>query len=77
MDHAFFKALMFLAAGSVIHALHHKSDVWEMGGLIKKMPITGWTFVIGGLAIAGIPPLRDFGPRMNPIGYLAVCYPRT
>ncbi|MDO7787210.1 NADH-quinone oxidoreductase subunit L [Desulforamulus aquiferis] len=58
--HAFFKALMFLAAGSVIHALHHKSDVWEMGGLIKKMPITGWTFVIGGLAIAGIPPFAGF-----------------
>lgn len=58
--HAFFKALMFLAAGSVLHALHHKADVWEMGGLIKKMPITGWTFVIGGLAIAGIPPLSGF-----------------
>jgi len=58
--HAFFKALMFLAAGSVLHALHHKADVWEMGGLIKKMPITGWTFVIGGLAIAGIPPFAGF-----------------
>jgi NADH-quinone oxidoreductase subunit L len=58
--HAFFKALMFLGAGSVLHALHHKADVWEMGGLIKKMPITGWTFVIGGLAIAGIPPLAGF-----------------
>ncbi|MEW5953803.1 MAG: NADH-quinone oxidoreductase subunit L [Bacillota bacterium] len=58
--HAFFKALMFLAAGSVLHGLHHKADVWDMGGLIKKMPITGWTFVIGGLAIAGIPPLAGF-----------------
>ncbi|HBX22358.1 MAG TPA: NADH-quinone oxidoreductase subunit L [Desulfotomaculum sp.] len=58
--HAFFKALMFLAAGSVLYALHHKADVWEMGGLIKKMPITGWTFVIGGLAIAGIPPFAGF-----------------
>lgn len=58
--HAFFKALMFLGAGSVLHALHHKADVWEMGGLIKKMPITGWTFVIGGLAIAGIPPFAGF-----------------
>lgn len=58
--HAFFKALMFLGAGSVLHALHHKANVWEMGGLIKKMPITGWTFVIGGLAIAGIPPLAGF-----------------
>ncbi|MGB9803396.1 proton-conducting transporter membrane subunit, partial [Desulfofundulus sp.] len=58
--HAFFKALMFLGAGSVLHALHHKADVWEMGGLIKKMPVTGWTFVIGGLAIAGIPPFAGF-----------------
>ncbi|ABO50555.1 NADH dehydrogenase subunit L [Desulforamulus reducens MI-1] len=58
--HAFFKALMFLAAGSVLHALHDKADVWKMGGLIKKMPITGWTFVIGGLAIAGIPPFAGF-----------------
>lgn len=58
--HAFFKALMFLGAGSVLHALHNKADVWDMGGLIKKMPITGWTFVIGGLAIAGIPPFAGF-----------------
>jgi len=58
--HAFFKALMFLAAGSVLHALHNKADVWDMGGLIKKMPITGWTFVVGGLAIAGIPPFAGF-----------------
>ncbi len=58
--HAFFKALMFLCAGSVLHALHHKADVWEMGGLIKKMPITGWTFVVGGLAIAGVPPFAGF-----------------
>lgn len=58
--HAFFKALMFLGAGSVLHALHDKADVWEMGGLIKKMPITGWTFVVGGLAIAGIPPFAGF-----------------
>ncbi|MEG6616793.1 NADH-quinone oxidoreductase subunit L [Peptococcaceae bacterium 1198_IL3148] len=58
--HAFFKALMFLGAGSVLHALHDRADVWKMGGLIKKMPITGWTFVIGGLAIAGIPPFAGF-----------------
>lgn len=58
--HAFFKALMFLGAGSVLHALHDKADVWEMGGLIKRMPTTGWTFVIGGLAIAGIPPFAGF-----------------
>ncbi|WP_066639428.1 NADH-quinone oxidoreductase subunit L [Desulfolucanica intricata] len=58
--HAFFKALMFMGAGSVLVALHHKADVWEMGGLVKKMPITAWTFVIGGLAIAGIPPFAGF-----------------
>ncbi len=58
--HAFFKALMFLGAGSVLVALHHKADVWEMGGLRKKMPITAWTFVIGGLSIAGIFPLAGF-----------------
>ncbi len=58
--HAFFKALMFLGAGSVLHALHHKADVWEMGGLRKKMPITAYTFVIGGLAISGVPPFAGF-----------------
>ncbi|MHB8919016.1 MAG: proton-conducting transporter transmembrane domain-containing protein, partial [Desulfocucumaceae bacterium] len=58
--HAFFKALMFLGAGSVLHALHHKADVWEMGGLLKKMPITGYTFMVGCLAIAGIPPFAGF-----------------
>lgn len=58
--HAFFKALLFLGAGSVLVALHHKADVWEMGGLLKKMPVTGLTFIIGGLAIAGIPPFAGF-----------------
>ena len=60
MTHAFFKALMFLGAGSVIIALHHKQDIWDMGGLWKKMPITGWTFFIGVLAISGIPPFAGF-----------------
>jgi len=58
--HAFFKALMFLGAGSVLLALHHKGDVWQMGGLIKKMPVTAITFMAGGLAIAGIPPFAGF-----------------
>jgi NADH-quinone oxidoreductase subunit L len=58
--HAFFKALLFLGAGSVIHALHEKQDIWEMGGLAKKMPITTWTFVIGTLALAGVFPLAGF-----------------
>jgi len=58
--HAFFKALLFLGAGSVIHALHGEQDIWKMGGLLKKMPITGATFVLGALALAGIPPLSGF-----------------
>jgi len=58
--HAFFKALLFLGAGSVIIALHHEQDIWKMGGLWKKMPITFWTFLIGTLALAGVPPLSGF-----------------
>jgi len=58
--HAFFKALLFLGAGSVILALHHEQDIWKMGGLWKKMPITFWTFLIGTLALAGVPPLSGF-----------------
>ncbi|MHC5210122.1 MAG: NADH-quinone oxidoreductase subunit L [Planctomycetota bacterium] len=57
--HAFFKALLFLGAGSVIHAVH-TNDIREMGGLLKKMPITGWTFLIGTLALCGVPPLSGF-----------------
>lgn len=60
MTHAFFKALLFLGAGSVIHALHGKQDIWEMGGLSKKMPVTTSTFIIGALALAGIFPLAGF-----------------
>ncbi|WP_035296087.1 NADH-quinone oxidoreductase subunit L [Brevibacillus thermoruber] len=59
MTHAFFKALLFLAAGSVIHAVHTQ-DVFEMGGLWKKMPVTALTFLIGCLAIAGIFPFAGF-----------------
>ena len=58
--HAFFKALLFLGAGSVIIALHHEQDIWKMGGLWKKTPITFWTFLIGTLALAGVPPLSGF-----------------
>jgi NADH-quinone oxidoreductase subunit L len=57
--HAFFKALLFLGAGSMIHGLHTQ-DIWKMGGLLKKMPITAWTFLIGTLALCGIPPLSGF-----------------
>jgi NADH-quinone oxidoreductase subunit L len=58
--HAFFKALLFLGAGSVIIALHHDQDIWKMGALRKKMPLTFWTFMTGTLAIAGVPPLSGF-----------------
>ena len=51
--HAFFKALLFLGAGSVILALHHEQDIWKMGGLRKKMPVTFWTFIVGTLALCG------------------------
>ncbi len=53
--HAFFKALMFLGSGSVIHACHHEQEIYQMGGLAKKMPVTFLTFTIGVLAIAGTP----------------------
>jgi NADH-quinone oxidoreductase subunit L len=58
--HAFFKALLFLAAGSVIIALHHEQDMRRMGGLKKFMPWTYWTLLIGAIASAGIPPLAGF-----------------
>jgi len=60
MTHAFFKALLFLGAGSVIHAMHHEQDIRNMGGLKKYMPVTHITFLLGCLAIAGIPPLSGF-----------------
>ncbi len=60
MTHAFFKALLFLGAGSVIIALHHDQDLRNMGGLRKYMPITYWTMVVGALALCGIPPFAGF-----------------
>jgi NADH-quinone oxidoreductase subunit L len=58
--HAFFKALLFLGSGAVIHALAGEQDMRKMGGLKKDLPITYWTFVIGAVAIAGVPPLAGF-----------------
>jgi len=60
MTHAFFKALLFLGAGSVIHGMHHEQDMTKMGGLKKYMPTTHITMLIGCIAIAGIPPLSGF-----------------
>jgi NADH-quinone oxidoreductase subunit L len=58
--HAFFKALLFLGSGAVIHALHGEQDIRNMGGLKKHLPITYWTFLVGSLAIAGVPLLSGF-----------------
>jgi NADH-quinone oxidoreductase subunit L len=58
--HAFFKALLFLGAGAVIHALHHEQDIWKMGGLSKTMRITTATFAVGTLALTGCPGLAGF-----------------
>jgi NADH-quinone oxidoreductase subunit L len=58
--HAYFKALLFLAAGAVIHALSGEQDIRQMGGLRRKLPITFWTFLIAALAISGIPPFAGF-----------------
>ncbi|QDA59574.1 NADH-quinone oxidoreductase subunit L [Hymenobacter jejuensis] len=60
LTHAFFKALMFLGAGSVIHAMSNEQDIRKMGGLRKALPITFLTFLIGCLAISGIPPFSGF-----------------
>jgi NADH-quinone oxidoreductase subunit L len=60
VTHAFFKGLLFLAAGSVMHALNNQTDVWKMGGLRKAMPITFWTSAVGTVAIAGVPPFAGF-----------------
>jgi len=68
--HAFFKALMFLGSGSVIHACHHEQDIFQMGGLAKKLPVTFATFTIGVLAIIGTPFLSGFFSK-DAILYLA------
>ncbi len=60
MTHAFFKALLFLGAGSVIHALSGEQDMRNMGGLRKKIPVTFWTLMCAALAISGVPPLAGF-----------------
>ncbi|RCH54601.1 NADH-quinone oxidoreductase subunit L [Mucilaginibacter hurinus] len=60
LTHAFFKALLFLGAGSVIHAMSNEQDMRKMGGLKGKLPVTFWTMLIGTIAIAGIPPFSGF-----------------
>jgi NADH-quinone oxidoreductase subunit L len=68
MTHAFFKALLFLGAGSVIHAMGDEQDMHKMGGLLKKMPVTAWTMAIATIAIAGIPPLAGFWSKDEILG---------
>ena len=58
--HAFYKALMFLGAGSVMHGMHDRTDMKQMGGLLRRMPVTGVTFIVGALALAGVYPLSGF-----------------
>jgi NADH-quinone oxidoreductase subunit L len=60
VTHAFFKALLFLGSGSVIHGMHHEQDMRKMGALRALMPVTAFTFIIGWLAIAGVPPFAGF-----------------
>jgi NADH-quinone oxidoreductase subunit L len=69
VTHAFFKALLFLGSGSVIHGMHEEQDMRRMGALRKVMPITGVTFIIGWLAIAGVPPFAGFWSKDEILAY--------
>jgi len=60
ITHAFFKGLLFLVAGSVMHGMANRTDIWQMGGLRKAMPVTFWTALVGWLAISGVPPFAGF-----------------
>jgi len=68
MAHGFFKGLLFLDSGSVIHAVHEEQDMRRMGGLWRRIPVTYWTMLIGSLAIAGIPPLAGFFSKDEILG---------
>ena len=68
MAHGFFKGLLFLGSGSVIHAVHDEQDMNKMGALWRKIPITHWTMLIGAIAIAGIPPLAGFWSKDEILG---------
>lgn len=71
ITHAFFKALLFLGAGSVIHGMHNEQDMRRMGGLRSQMPLTFWTMTIGVLAIAGVPPLSGFVSKDEILHYVS------
>ena len=70
LEHAFFKALLFMGAGAVMHALHehHELDIQRLGGLKNKLPFTYWTFLIGVMAILGLPPFSGFFSKEDVIG---------
>jgi NADH-quinone oxidoreductase subunit L len=68
MTHGFFKGLLFLDSGSVIHAVHDEQDMNRMGGLWRRIPITHWTMLIASIAIAGIPPLAGFWSKDEILG---------
>lgn len=70
LTHAFFKALLFLAAGSVIHGLHHQQDLRHMGGLRRRMPLTAYTMLVGVLAIAGMPMLSGWYSKEMILGHV-------
>src|SRR6266536_1691674 len=72
--HAFFKALLFLAAGSVIVMLHHEQNIWKMGGLSRNLPITFVTFLVGAMALIGCPPFSGF---FSKDAILALAYERN
>jgi NADH-quinone oxidoreductase subunit L len=74
MTHAFFKALLFLAAGSVIIAMHHEQDMRKMGGLRKYMPITYWTCLVGSLALIGFPGTAGFFSKDSLIDAVAASH---
>jgi NADH-quinone oxidoreductase subunit L len=68
MTHGFFKGLLFLDSGSVIHAVHDEQDMRRMGGLWRRIPITYWTMLVGAVAISGIPPLAGFFSKDEILG---------
>jgi len=75
MTHAFFKALLFLGAGSVMHALANQTDIQKMGGLYKKIKITAITFILAWLAISGIPPFSGFFSKDEILAYAYAYHP--
>src|SRR3546814_3881426 len=69
ITHAFFKALLFLCAGSVIHAMSNEQDMRQMGGLRKKLPVTFFTMLMGTIAISGLPPVSGFLSKDEILAY--------